>query len=101
MGVLYGRYELLDQLRVYKVRPAEDVPPHKFETGTKNHEGLAGTTAAIDYLADIGAEYRTLETRTEARILATSPKHLLKARANLTKSNVFETEKPGYGRRRL
>jgi hypothetical protein len=56
-GALYGRYELLDQLRAYKVRPAEDVPPHKFETGTKNHEGLAGTTAAINYLADLGAEF--------------------------------------------
>jgi hypothetical protein len=44
-------------LRAYKVRPAEDVPPHKFETGTKNHEGLAGTTAAINYLADPGAEF--------------------------------------------
>jgi selenocysteine lyase/cysteine desulfurase len=57
VGVLYGRCDLLDQLRAYKVRPAEDVPPHKFETGTKNHEGLAGTTAAINYLADLGAEF--------------------------------------------
>jgi selenocysteine lyase/cysteine desulfurase len=57
VGVLYGRYELLDQLRAYKVRPAEDCPPGKFEAGTKNHEGLAGTTAAINYLADLGAEF--------------------------------------------
>jgi len=57
VGVLYGRYDLLDQLRAYKVRPADDVPPHKFETGTKNHEGLAGTTAAVNYLADLGAEF--------------------------------------------
>jgi cysteine desulfurase family protein (TIGR01976 family) len=57
LGALYGRYELLDRLRAYKVRPAEDVPPHKFETGTQNHEGLAGTTAAINYLADLGAEF--------------------------------------------
>ncbi len=56
-GALYGRYELLDHLRAYKVRPAEDHPPDKFETGTKNHEGLAGTTAAINYLADLGAEF--------------------------------------------
>jgi selenocysteine lyase/cysteine desulfurase len=34
-----------------------DVPPHKFETGTKNHAGLAGTTAAFNYLADLGAEF--------------------------------------------
>lgn len=59
LGGLYGRYELLDRLKAYKVRPAEDVPPHKFETGTKNHEGLAGTTAAINYLADLGAEFGT------------------------------------------
>jgi selenocysteine lyase/cysteine desulfurase len=57
VGALYGRYELLDHLQAYKVRPAEDVPPHKFETGTKNHEGMAGTTAAINYLADLGAEF--------------------------------------------
>ena len=57
VGALYGRYELLDQLHAYKVRPADDIPPHKFETGTKNHEGLAGTTAAINYLADLGAEF--------------------------------------------
>jgi cysteine desulfurase family protein (TIGR01976 family) len=56
-GALYGRYELLDRLQAYKVRPAEDVPPDKFETGTKNHEGMAGTTAAINYLADLGAEF--------------------------------------------
>ena len=57
MGALYGRYELLDQLRAYKVRPADDVPPHKFETGTKNHEGLTGATATINYLADLGSEF--------------------------------------------
>jgi cysteine desulfurase family protein (TIGR01976 family) len=56
MGVLYGRYGLLDRLRAYKVRPAGNQPPDKFETGTKNHEGMAGTTAAINYLADLGAE---------------------------------------------
>jgi cysteine desulfurase family protein (TIGR01976 family) len=57
MGVLYGRYDLLDHLRAYKVRPAEDHPPDKFETGTKNHEGMAGTAAAVNYLADLGAEF--------------------------------------------
>ncbi len=43
MGVLYGRYDLLDRLRAYKVRPAGNQPPDKFETGAKNHEGLAVT----------------------------------------------------------
>jgi len=52
-GVLYGRADILDRLPPYKVRPAED----RFETGTGNFEGLAGVTAAVDYIADIGASY--------------------------------------------
>lgn len=54
VGVLYGRYALLDRLRAYKVRPAHDAPPGKFETGTQNHEGIAGALAAVDYLAGLG-----------------------------------------------
>jgi cysteine desulfurase family protein (TIGR01976 family) len=52
-GVLYGRGELLDRLPAYKLRPAED----RFETGTGNFEGLAGVTAAVEYLAEIGSAY--------------------------------------------
>ena len=37
LGVLYGKYELLDRLHAYKVRPAPDDPPGKYETGTQNH----------------------------------------------------------------
>ena len=37
MGVLYGKYDLLDRLHAYKVRPAPDDPPGKYETGTQNH----------------------------------------------------------------
>jgi cysteine desulfurase family protein (TIGR01976 family) len=53
VGVLYGTYDLLDRLPAYKVRPAKDRPPHKFETGTQNHEGIAGTFAAVEYLASL------------------------------------------------
>jgi cysteine desulfurase family protein (TIGR01976 family) len=56
-GVLYGRYALLDRLRAYKVRPAPALPPGKYETGTQNHEGIAGTLAAVNYLAEIGRLY--------------------------------------------
>jgi hypothetical protein len=52
--VLYGKYDLLDNLRAYKVRPAEDQPPGKFETGTQNHEGQAGTLGAIEYFEWLG-----------------------------------------------
>ncbi len=57
LGVLYGKYALLDQLPAYKVRPADNQPPYKFETGTQNHEGIAGAGAAVNYLASLGEKY--------------------------------------------
>ena len=56
-GILYGRLELLEQLPAYKVRPAANIPPHKFETGTGNFEAMAGITAAVDYLASLGERF--------------------------------------------
>ncbi len=53
-GVLWGKYELLQKLESYKVRPADDVPPGKYETGTQSHEGQAGTLGVIEYLEWIG-----------------------------------------------
>jgi cysteine desulfurase family protein (TIGR01976 family) len=49
-GVLYGKADVLDALPAYKLVPATD----RFETGTANLEGLAGVTAAVEYLADVG-----------------------------------------------
>lgn len=57
LGVLYGRYELLEALPAYKVRPAGDEPPDKFETGTPNFEAQAGATATVDYLASVGRRF--------------------------------------------
>ncbi|HSM55105.1 MAG TPA: cysteine desulfurase-like protein [Candidatus Sulfomarinibacteraceae bacterium] len=54
-GVLYGKHEHLQRLQAYKVRPAPSQPPEKWETGTQSFESLAGVTAAVDYLASIGA----------------------------------------------
>jgi len=59
LGVLYGRYELLDSLPAYKVRPAGDGAPDKFETGTQSYEAMAGSTAAVDYLASVGHRFGT------------------------------------------
>lgn len=53
-GILWGRKDVLESLEPYKVRPASESVPGCFETGTQSHEGLAGITAAIDYLAWIG-----------------------------------------------
>lgn len=63
VGVLYGKFDLLNRLDPYKVRPAKSEPPHKFQTGTQNHEGLAGVIAAMDYLAGLGHNYDKLQER--------------------------------------
>jgi cysteine desulfurase family protein (TIGR01976 family) len=54
MGILYGRYDLLDKLTAYKVRPAPQDPPGKFETGTGNFEGMCGVLGALEYIEWIG-----------------------------------------------
>ncbi len=56
-GILYGRGELLQQLKAYKVRPASNDLPYKFETGTQNHEGIAGVLGAIEYLEWLGSQF--------------------------------------------
>ena len=53
VGAVYGRREILERLPAYKVRPAD----HRFETGTQNFEGQAGSLAAVEYLAWLGSEY--------------------------------------------
>ena len=57
VGILYGKYNLLDQLNSYRVRPAPASPPGKFETGTGNFEGYAGVLGAFDYLEWLGETY--------------------------------------------
>ena len=59
-GILYGRRELLQQLRPYKVRPASDEVPTRWETGTQNHECLAGMLGAFEYLAELGGSDRVV-----------------------------------------
>ncbi len=53
-GILWGRRDMLDQTFSYKVRPAGNDLPHKFETGTQSHEGMAGCLGAIEYLESLG-----------------------------------------------
>jgi cysteine desulfurase family protein (TIGR01976 family) len=57
LGLFYGRGEVLERWRPYKVRPSADEPVgHRFETGTLAHEALAGFSAAVEYLESIGWE---------------------------------------------
>ncbi|MGQ0604269.1 MAG: cysteine desulfurase-like protein [Anaerolineales bacterium] len=54
VGALFGKRELLERLPAYKVRPATDEVPGKWETGTQNHEGQAGVLGAIEYFEWLG-----------------------------------------------
>jgi cysteine desulfurase family protein (TIGR01976 family) len=53
-GCLYGRSDVLERTIAYKIRPAPDDPPGKWETGTQSFESLAGVTAAVDYISSLG-----------------------------------------------
>jgi cysteine desulfurase family protein (TIGR01976 family) len=57
VGVLYAKKEQMEKLRTIKVGEQEDWAPLKFETGTLNHEGIAGAAEAVEFIADIGAKY--------------------------------------------
>jgi cysteine desulfurase family protein (TIGR01976 family) len=55
LGLFFGRREVVERWRPYKVRPSADEPvAHRFETGTLSHESLAGFTAAVEYLESLG-----------------------------------------------
>ncbi|HZQ83146.1 MAG TPA: cysteine desulfurase-like protein [Gaiellaceae bacterium] len=64
LGLAFGRRELLESWRPYKVRPADPFPVgNRFETGTLAHELLAGFVAAVEYLEDVGWEFVTTHER--------------------------------------
>jgi cysteine desulfurase family protein (TIGR01976 family) len=56
MGILYGKREHLQRLQPYKVRANINAVPNRWEWGTLNHECIAGITACVDYLADLGQQ---------------------------------------------
>ncbi len=67
MGTLYGKREHLERFKPYKVRPATDVSPECWETGTQVQELIAGITAAVDYIAGLGRRSdATVKSRREA-----------------------------------
>jgi len=57
ISVMWGRYELLASLPAYRVRPSQNEPPNRWETGTPSFETIAGAGATIDYLANLGRDY--------------------------------------------
>ena len=94
-GVLYGKYEWLDRLTAYKVRPAADQPPGKWETGTQSYESLSGVVAAVDYLADLGGGGGSRRERLVCGLEAikaheaTLSEHFLRGAANVPGLRVY------------
>ncbi|MGB8772099.1 MAG: cysteine desulfurase-like protein [Candidatus Korobacteraceae bacterium] len=71
LGILFGKREQLQRLRPYKLRACTEKLPDRWETGTQNHECLAGLIAAIDYIAEAGRHHdSTVTTRREAILAA-------------------------------
>ena len=66
VGVLYGRGDRLAAVDVPKLEPAPDTAPERLETGTLNHEGIAGAAAAVDFLASLGGHDGTRRERLRA-----------------------------------
>ncbi len=57
LGLLWGRRELLEALPAYKVRPANDEAPYRWENGTPSYETWNGLLACLDHWARIGEDF--------------------------------------------
>jgi len=66
MGVLYGKREHLTRLTPYKVRANTDAVPQRWEWGTLNHECIAGITACVEYIAELGRRSEEVSDRRQA-----------------------------------
>jgi cysteine desulfurase family protein (TIGR01976 family) len=70
LGVMSGRADLLEELRPEKLLPSSDAVPERFELGTLPYELLAGTTAAVDFIAALAGAQGERRTRLEASFAA-------------------------------
>jgi cysteine desulfurase family protein (TIGR01976 family) len=98
MGMLYGKYDLLDRLPAYKVRPADTKPPHKFQTGTQSHENEAGLIGVMEYLewfASAASSPLGREGRGEGAAELRSPRAADIHRA-MRASQIYENELVAY-----
>jgi cysteine desulfurase family protein (TIGR01976 family) len=78
LGLAFGRRELIESWRPYKVRPAANEPVgHRYELGTLPHELLAGFVAAVDYVESLGWDAIVAHERALGeRFLAGLPEHV-------------------------
>ena len=65
VGVLYGQADIFDVLETYKLLPQDGGRPYKIETGTLNHEGIAGVAPTVEFVAGLGDRYPELQPSTQ------------------------------------
>jgi cysteine desulfurase family protein (TIGR01976 family) len=70
MGVLYGKRDHLKRLEPYKLRANTNAIPQRWEWGTLNHECIAGISACVDYLTDLGRRANPGVSTRRAAVLA-------------------------------
>ncbi len=83
MGVMFGKREHLQRLRPYKLRACTEQLPDRWESGTQNHEGMAGVVATIEYLADLGRQHAP-EARSRRESLAAAYDAMVQYERELT-----------------
>jgi cysteine desulfurase family protein (TIGR01976 family) len=66
VGVTAIRRDLFEEMGVYRLDPAPDHIPDKLETGTQNHEGIAGVKGALDFISSLGEGTSQREKLTSA-----------------------------------
>jgi cysteine desulfurase family protein (TIGR01976 family) len=90
VGALYGKLELLENLKAYKVRPAPNEPPGKWMTGTQNHEGIAGVLGALEYFEWLAGGFADEQKHTLAGEGYDSRRLNLKAAMTAVRAYEFE-----------
>ena len=84
MGVLYGKRKHLARLNPYKVRANTNAVPERWEWGTLNHECIAGITACVEYLAELGKKHAGLNASTRRENLLAAYSAIQSHERNLT-----------------
>jgi cysteine desulfurase family protein (TIGR01976 family) len=90
VGALYGKLELLEDLKAYKVRPAPNNPPGKWMTGTQNHEGIAGVLGALEYFEWLAGQFADVQKDSLAEEGFTGRRLDLKAAMTAIRAYEFE-----------
>ena len=75
VGIVYGKREHLEGFTPYKVEPAKEVVPGRWETGTQSFEGLAGVVAAVEYIASLSELDASQPRRERLKVAFTNSKN--------------------------